>query len=159
MKAFKVVSVKEFMNQFLLENVFDNFLLVDLEIKKDISFSVNGEKNAAWFDNEEEKSGYVKWADVRPIASSLVKGSRAPLSIKAVLKLNDASTDKIVTECGGPAGQNAGLFLNISFENGVVTLTTGVSLADFMIQKTVGNLWDTDMSIFLKQKEIAFEEL
>ena len=52
-----------------------------------------------------------------------------------------------------------GVFLNIRFQNQQLTLTTGISYRIFSVDKTLDNEWDRLVKQFLKQHEIAFEEL
>ena len=49
--------------------------------------------------------------------------------------------------------------MNIRFQKQQLTLTTGISYRIFSVDKTLDNEWDRLVKQFLKQHEIAFEEL
>lgn len=52
-----------------------------------------------------------------------------------------------------------GVFLNIRYQNQLLSLTTGISYNIFSVDRTLDNEWDRLVRQFLKQHEIAFEEL
>jgi hypothetical protein len=49
------------------------------------------------------------------------------------------------------------LILNIRFEQGEMTITTGVDYLGFTLDKQGEQLWDTTARKFLDKKEIAYE--
>ena len=52
-----------------------------------------------------------------------------------------------------------GVFMNIRYQNQLLSLTTGISYNIFSVDKTLDNEWDRLVRQFLKKHEIAFEEL
>ena len=52
-----------------------------------------------------------------------------------------------------------GIFLNIRYQNQLLSLTTGISYNIFSVDKTLENEWDRMVRQFLTNHEIAFEEL
>ena len=162
MIAFKVLDVKDFMNKLLIGEVFDNFLLVSFEITGLTSIAIDGVRNKAWY-NEEEKIGgrYVSWKELRDKVSSLIKGDRVPLAMKAVFRLSEGNTEKVATKLGidDAIEKDYGLFFTLRFEKNEVNIITGVSISDFLMSKEIGNLWDDDLLKFLKYYQIAVEML
>lgn len=165
MVALNIVDVKSFMSNLLIQNVFDNFLLSELDILNYNYFSITGRLNMEWYSAEEieglEGREYSRWAEIKPIAYQLIKGNRTPQSFKIVFLLSKENMLKILKRNGGvyrPEEIN-GLFLNIKYEQGILSLTTGISMKIFTMDKTLEHEWDGDMKTFLKHYEIAAEEL
>jgi hypothetical protein len=52
-----------------------------------------------------------------------------------------------------------GVFLNIRYQNQMLTLTTGVSYRIFSTDRTLDGEWDRLVKVFLRQHDIAFTEL
>lgn len=164
MVSLHVIDVKSFMNHLLIQNVFDNFLLSELEIITYNQFKINGNLNKGWYDEEEKEAledrQYSTWSDIKPIAFSLMKGKKVPAMFKIVLILSPANTRKIIEKSlpNFDLSQIGSLFLNIRYENGSLHLITGVSMKVFTMDKTVEQEWDSNMKRFLKHFEIVFEE-
>jgi predicted fused transcriptional regulator/phosphomethylpyrimidine kinase len=53
----------------------------------------------------------------------------------------------------------SGVFLNIRYQNQLLSLTTGISYKIFSVDKTLDAEWDRLVKQFLKQHEISFSEL
>ena len=51
------------------------------------------------------------------------------------------------------------VFLNIRFQNGELTVTTGISYRIFSTDKTLEHEWDTLLKRFLTKNQISFDEL
>lgn len=165
MISLHVVDVKSFMNHLLIQNVFDNFLLSELEITTYNQFRINGKLNTGWYDEEEKEAledrQYSTWSEIRPIAFSLMKGKKVPAMFKIILILSSTNTKKIIEKAlpNFDLSQIGSLFLNIRYENGSLHLITGVSMKVFTMDKTVEQEWDSNMKRFLKHYEILFEEV
>lgn len=164
MISLHVVDVKSFMNHLLIQNVFDNFLLSELEITTYNQFKINGKLNTGWYDEVEKEAlegrQYSNWSEIKPIAFSLMKGTKVPAMFKIVLILSSANTKKIIEKSlpNFDLSQIGSLFLNIRYENGSLHLITGVSMKVFTMDKTVEQEWDSNMKRFLKHFEIVYEE-
>lgn len=162
MVAFKIIGVKDFMYKLLMEEVFDSFLLVSFEIVNYAKFTIDGVRNKEWYDEmEDTDSKYVSWKEVRNAAASLIKGKKIPIGIKAVFRLSKSGTEKIAGELGvqDAAEKDYGMYFNLKFEKGELSIITGVSVADFLLAKEIGNLWDEYLLKFLKHHQIAAERL
>ncbi|HEX3077272.1 MAG TPA: DUF5721 family protein [Lachnospiraceae bacterium] len=164
MVALHIVDVKAFMNSLLIQNVFDNFLLSELEIATYNQFTINGVLNRSWFDDEEKEQlngrTHSTWNEVKPIAFQLFKGKKVPSSFKIVLFLSPENTVKVIEKSGITIDSAAvsSLFLNIRYENGNLQLITGVSMKLFTMDKTLEHEWDSNMKQFLKHYQIGYEE-
>lgn len=165
MVSLKIIDVKAFMSSLLVQNVFDNFLLSELQIHTFNHFQIAGNLNEDYYSKDEleilEGRKYSLWSEIKPIAYSLIKGNKLPLSIKIVLLLSPPNTEKVLKKSGVsmPVSDINGLFLNIRFDKGSLTLVTGISVKNFSMDKTLERTWDEDLKIFLKHYEIAVEEI
>ena len=89
----KISDVKDFMKKLFLKEIFDNFLLVSIDIKTASDFKIDGKRNKEWYDEENESdTDYIKWKEVREQAAFLIKGERPPLFIKSVFRLSEDNT-------------------------------------------------------------------
>lgn len=164
MVSLKIIDIKAFMSSLLIQNVFDNFLLSELQIKTYNYFHITGNLNEEYYSKDEiemlDGRKYSLWSEIKPIAYSLIKGNKLPLSIKIVLLLSPGNTQKVLTKSGAPISESDinGLFLNIRFEKGELRLVTGISTRNFSLDKTLERAWDDDVKLFLKHYEIAVEE-
>lgn len=164
MVSLKIIDIKAFMSSLLVQNVFDHFLLSELHIKTFNHFQIAGVINKEYYSKDElellEGRKYSLWSEVKPIAYSLIKGNKLPVSIKIVLLLSPENTEKILKKSGADIllSDINGLFLNIRFDKGNLYLITGVSIKSFTMDKTLEREWDDDLKLFLKHYEIAAEE-
>lgn len=162
MVGYKIVDVKDFMNKLLVGEIFDNFLIVSFEIISFAKITIDGSRNAAWYEDESKSpERHVSWKEVRNKISLLVKGDRVPLVMRAVFRLSAENTEKVAAKLGvkAAAEKDYGLFFTLKFENNEACIVTGVSVTDFFISKELGNLWDEDLLKFLKYYQIAVEML
>jgi hypothetical protein len=164
MVSLKINDVKAFMSSLLVQNVFDNFLLSELHINTFNHFQITGTLNEDYYSMDEleilEGRKYSLWSEIKPIAYSLIKGNKLPLTIKMVLLLSPLNTEKVLKKSGVSLnlGDINGLFLNIRFEKESLNLITGISTKNFIMDKTLEHTWDDDLKLFLKHYEIAVEE-
>jgi hypothetical protein len=52
-----------------------------------------------------------------------------------------------------------GMYINLKYQNQLLSLTTGIAYNVFSTDKTLEIEWDKMVVKFLKQHEIAFEEI
>ena len=165
MLSLKIIDVKAFMNHLLLQNVFDNFFVCEAEFKTFGQFYINGKLNEDYYSTDEkeilEGRQYATWNEMKPFAYSLVKGNKLPVAIKIVMRLSDKNTQNILMKSGlaFTVEEISGLFLNIRYEKGMITLTTGVSFKTFTMDKSLEQVWDNNLRAFLKHHEIPVEDM
>jgi hypothetical protein len=164
MISLKVIDVKAFMSSLLVHNVFDNFLLSELDIGTFNQFHISGKINEDYYSTDElEILGgrkYSVWSEVKPTAFSLLKGNKLPLSIRIVFLLSPSNTENVLKKSGLsiPISDINGLFLNIRYDKGILSLVTGTSIKTFTMDKSLEHEWDSNVKTFLKHYEIAVEE-
>ena len=137
MIALELTDVKDFMNKLLRSDTFDHFLLQEAAIINGASFVIDGHVNQSFYTESEIEelgiTGYriMPFSMLRQQCFDLIKGKKTPTS----------------------------LFLNLKFQNQLLTLTTGISYNIFSPDKSLENEWDQLVRRFLAQHEIDFEEL
>ena len=164
MIALRIVDVKDFMAKLLLQSVFDNFLLAELEIHTFTKFQIQGRINKSYFSSDEleqiQERSLVKWSEVRPFAFQIVKGNKTPSSFHIVLQLSEENVKKLIQSTGIPMNFSdiTGLYMHLKFENGLLDIITGTGVKIFTMDKTLDKEWDEMSKKFLKHQGILFEE-
>lgn len=164
MIAIQVQDVKVFMSNLLIHNMFDEFLMSEMDLSMAQTFHIDGSLNMGWFSTDELESlegrKLAKWLEVKPIAYHIIKGQKTPNSFKIVFQLNQTQLTKLVSNSGASLtdGDVNGLFMNVKYEKGVLTIITGSSLKVFTMDKSLDNFWDDTVKQFLRKYQIAFTE-
>ncbi len=167
MIALRLSDKKTFMNQLLCSEIFDRFLLLEASVAKEATFSIDGRLNASFYTKEEldeqnlSDAKILPYAKLRPICYQLIRGSHTPVSFKFILMLSPQNTANTLlhSESGFTESDIKGIFLNLTFQNGQLLLTTGISYASFSMDHTLDQEWDLLVKKFLNKYAIAFEEL
>ncbi len=161
----KIKDKKDFMAKLLAGDCFDSFLLKEASIYGFVSYQIDGHINKAFFPEEDTETttflsyDYAQWKDIRPICFDLIKGKRTPTKFVFILYLKpDAMT--AMFEKAGLSSTNSlvqNLILNIRFEQGEMSITTGVDYSGFTLDKQAEQLWDSTTRKFLDKKEIGYD--
>lgn len=167
MIALKLTDTKAFMNQLLCSDTFDHFLLPEASIIKDAAFTIDGHINPSFYSNEElEEAGLsglsvLPYSKLRPVCYQLIRGRHTPVSFKFVLMLSPQNTANVLARSDSSylPSDIGGIFLNISFQNGQLNLTTGISYAIFSTDRTLEHEWDLLLKKFLTRHAVSYEEI
>ena len=165
MKAFYIKDQKQFMNRLLKSELFDHFLLAEATIHGAISYNVDGHINQEFFEAEElaaltaDGSEYLPFSHFRPICYELIRGKHTTLYMKFVFLLSPANEKKTIASADTvfSAEDVGGMFLNLTFRDGQMILTTGVSYRSFTMDRSLDNAWDTLAARFLNNHGIDFD--
>ena len=167
MLALELRNTKDFMNKFLRSEIFDHFLLQEGVVVSYVSYVIDGTITKGFYtENELEElhltdCRFLPFGMLRPRIFDLIKGKKAPESFKFVLMLSPENLSRTIARIGSsytPADISA-MFINIRFQNGKITLTTGISYRIFSVDRTLEPEWDKFVRQFLSQNDISFEEL
>lgn len=163
MLCLKISDVKSFMSKLLVQTVFDNFLLSELDVVTFNAFHINGKINRSWYDTDEldTEEEYIKWQQVKAYAFQIIKGNKVPTSMKLVFFLSKENKERLLTRAGEEWKENdvSQFCLNMKYENGKMYLTTGVAYTIFTMNHTLQEQWDYDLKKYLKYYEIEYEEV
>lgn len=167
MLALKLTDVKDFMNKLLRSETFDNFLLQEAVISSAANYVIDGRVNQEYFSVEELEDAqimdypFLPFSMLRGNCFDLIKGKKTPASFRFVFLLSPENQKKTLESLHSSFTEKdiRGFFLNLKYQNLTLTLTTGVSYQIFSMDKSLENEWDKLVIRFLKQQNIAFEEL
>lgn len=135
-------EVKDFMNCLLKSDSFDEFEIFSLNINTLVSISIEGAINRDFLEEETDRY-YCTWQELKPIVYNIIKGKKAPSQMKIVMSMPRKALQQLHSNCKTA-------FLNIIYENDIVTFTTGSSQINFSLDKTHENAWNKYVEDFFK---------
>lgn len=150
------------MAKLLTTTAFDGYILKELQLQTFTGFTISGQLNEDFFSKEEleERNGItgVFWSEVRQIVYNMIKGSKTPLSLKVIFQLPPQQCLQILETLGGRLKPNdiGGLYLNIKFEKGELSVITGTAIKSFTMDKSLEHEWDEQVGRMLKDMGIAY---
>ncbi len=167
MLALKIISNKIFMNQLLVADTFDNFLLAEATISAANTYQIDGHINKEFFTEEDITNtpsiayDFSEWKDMKPLCFHLIKGKRTPLFFKFVLHLKPEAVSKLMAAGNSDvsAEQVKALVLTIKYDGTQTILTTASAYHTFLMSKEPDNIWDKALQQFLVRKGIDYELL
>ena len=155
------------MNKLLRSEIFDHFFLQEAVITGGATYTLNGQITKGFYSEEEltelHLNGYrfLPFSMLRGNCFDLIKGKKTPSSFRFVFLLSPENTQKTITSVGSSYKPSdvTGMYINLKFQNQLLSLTTGIAYNIFSTDKTLENEWDKLVVKFLKQHEISFEEI
>jgi len=167
MIALELTDIKDFMNKLLRNEVFDHFLLQEATITSSATYNINGQITKGFYSEEEIKElqlegcRFLPFAMLRTNCFDLIKGKKTPSAFRFVFLLSPSNMEKTVSAVGSSysAADITGMYINLKYQNQLLSLTTGIAYNVFSTDKTLENEWDKMVMKFLKQHEIAYEEI
>ena len=167
MIALELTDIKDFMNKLLKAEVFDHFLLQEAVITGAATYTINGQITKGFFDEEElieqhlEGLRFLPFSMLRKTCFDIIKGKKTPSSFRFVFLLSPENQKKTITSIGSSFKDEdvTGMYINLRYQNQLLSLTTGISYNVFSIDKTLENQWDKMVMKFLSQNEIAYEDI
>ncbi len=158
MRSIIIENKKVFTEKLFIGNDFDNFLVSDVEICMGNTFTISRKINKSFYTDEElaemTEMDYVNWAHIKPICFGIIKGKKLPTKFKMVFQLSKDNLEKTLESSGlsyTTEDVNA-LFLNIRFEKDVLVCTTGLSMKEFTMDKSLEEYWDKTVQKFIDTK-------
>ena len=161
----EITDIGDFTRKLLIQNVFDQFYLLEGEVATFGTFSMDGELNEAYYGSDETEvlqgRRWSLWSEVKPVAFLLMKGKKLPVSFKFVLQLSDANTEWLLGKfhLEELKEQLSGLYLNIRYQDKKLLCVTGLSYKTFVMDKTLEHVWDDTAIQFMKQNSITVTKI
>lgn len=143
-----VKEIKSFMSHLFMKETLDSWLVSEVTITTHNTFQVDGRLHKDFYGetipDELASCEYSPWSLLRPLCFGIIKGSRTPLYMKLVLQLNSSMVENILSESAAPFVPEDinGLFINIRYEDGSLSITTGSSLRAFSMDKTLDEAFE-----------------
>lgn len=156
MISIEIDNIKSFMSHLLIKDSLDYFLCKEISIQTFSTFNVDGSIINDFLTDEETEAlkgnKYIPWSRLKPYCFNIIKGTRTPLSLKAVFVLAAEDVERLISKSGLniDASTIEGLYLNIRFEGNKLNLVSGSSLNYFTLDKTVDMMWDDEVKESLR---------
>ncbi|MCR4955495.1 MAG: DUF5721 family protein [Lachnospiraceae bacterium] len=146
MIALQFEEIKPFMNKLLADTMFHNFILSGATIVNGVSYTVEG---------------HTVFSKVQPVLFSMVKGSETPSYMKMVFSLSPENIKSTLASIHSELlpEEIGGMFINITFQDGKLFATTGVSYAIFTKDHALEGEWDRLVKLFFTKNNLFFETL
>jgi hypothetical protein len=164
MISLTIKDTKQFMSHLLIKDTFDQLCVSEADIATSNIFSINGQINQSYYTSDDyaelQDHNFSRWASIKPFCFSLIKGNKVPSFMKIIFLLSN-------DECQLLLSKNAldfsledinGLYINIRYTDGGVTIITGTSIKLFTMDKSLEHIFDAYVRSFLDQRNIAYEE-
>jgi hypothetical protein len=157
MQTIEVLDIKPFMQLLFQTTHLDNYELVSATIRTDMTYELDGHINKDFFSEEEmslmgENPVYLSWHTAKEKVFGVIKGKKTPSILKVVLKLSQQDTAKLL-ENSNSAFQSRdidGLFVNILFQEGKLSVVCGISYKIFTMDKNLENEFTENIHALLK---------
>lgn len=169
MIALQITSMKQFMNQLLVSDAFEPFLLEEASVGGACTFTIDGRINHEFFAGEDltggealdEKYDFRPWNEIKGLCFDLIKGKRTPLFFRFVLHLMPEKAATLLEKegCDVDPAQIKALVLNIRYDGAKTILTTGTAFHTFLLTKEPDAIWDRALRKYLDAKGISYEVL
>ncbi len=156
---------KNFMSRLLATDLFDSFFVESATIDTYNTFTIDGRIHKDFYKDlssaeQAPDDEFSRWSKIRPICLDLIKGKQTPLSFKFVLIADEDTKMSVLKDAGAESlGDQVSLGLNIGFSHGQVTVTTGVAMKVFSLDKTAEKAWDKYIPSFLESNDIKTSDL
>lgn len=167
MIALELTDIKNFMNKLLRSEVFDHFLLQEAIITTGATISINGQITKGFYTQDEldelqlNDCRFLPFSMLRTHCFDLIKGKKTPSAFRFVFLLSPKNMEKTISAVGSSYTPSdvSGMYINLKYQNQLLSLTTGIAYNIFSTDKTLDTEWDKMVMKFLKQHEISFEEI
>lgn len=167
MIALQITDVKIFMNKLLRSELFDSFLLSEAQITTSTCFTIDGTITKDYYTDEEKEElhlmglEYTPYALLRPVCFDLIKGKKTPPFFRFILQLSPGNLEHVLakSDSGLSSGDVKNACMILTYQNGHLTITTGVSYQTFIPTHQLDQEWDAMVRRFLLKSELNFEEL
>lgn len=167
MLVLQITNVKDFMHKLLCTDTFDRFLLSEAAIKGKGSYVIDGHPVPDFYSREEQEELGIAGLPCLPFGLlrencfSLIRGTHTPTSFRFVFQLSPDNLAR--TLAAGASGLTTSdvnaVCLNIRFQDGSLTCTTGISYRSFIPHHILDQEWDALLQRFFNSHEVPFTEL
>jgi len=161
MQQIIIEKTVNFSQKLFYGQIFDEFLFLEGHIVTNCSFSLNGRLNKSFYTEEDynslEEPKLTTWQNIKPVYRQILADTdnldKFPVKFSVILTLSPNQTKKLLAGSDSDiAFENIeGLHLNIKYENGILTCTTGTSLKIFTLDKSLENYFDKYTENFLNR--------
>ena len=142
-------NVKVFMQKLLKEEAFDKLEVRNIALETIVKYEILGNINKDYLQ-EDENRYFVKWKELKPYIVSLIKGNIKPKLFKIVFSLDDNTVNSLCDNANA-------MFLNIMYQNDIITGTTGTSQKAFSLDKKEDKILEDIILRFFQKNNIKIK--
>lgn len=142
-------NVKIFMQKLLKEETFDKLEVRNITLETIVKYEILGNINKDYLQ-EDENRYFVKWKELKPYLVSLIKGNIKPKFFKIVFSLDDNTVNSLCDNANA-------MFLNIRYQNNIITGTTGTSQKSFSLDKKEDKILEDIILRFFEKNNIKIK--
>lgn len=142
-------NVKVFMQKLLKEEAFDKLEVRNIALETIVKYEILGNINKDYLQ-EDENRYFVKWKELKPYIVSLIKGNIKPKLFKIVFSLDDKTVNSLCDNANA-------MFLNIMYQNDIITGTTGTSQKAFSLDKKEDKILEDIILRFFQKNNIKIK--
>lgn len=156
----QISDIQSAMSHVLVRNSFDDFYLENAEILTFASLSIRGRRNQSWYDTEEAvvSSEWIFWKEIKSVVCSYIKGNKTPELLKLSLQAGDDLAENLLRDHGvwrKYLEQRPKLALQFRYEQGALSVVSGISYREFVLDKEIEFAWDDAVRQYFKHLGIA----
>lgn len=167
MLALRILDVKKCMHHMLAADTFDFLQLSDAKIVTKAVMTLDGHVAPGLFSADEEEAlgmdaqRCLPYKELRPVCFSFIRGKRKPSFFHFTFLYPRAALTAMLAEeqLLEKQWQGAALALNMKYERDELLVTTGCSLQEFSLDRTLEQLWDACVLSFFKKMGVALEKV
>ncbi len=154
--SFILDDTKQTMTKLLKETTFNDFLCISFELTQLFKISVDGQIRPDFLDSDDatdlSQRKHICWKDFQPHAFDLIRGQKAPTSMKITFALSPISVSSILTHIQFQDAQAIGGFnFTLHYEQSKIRIITGTNYANFTLDKAAEHYFDESMLRFFKK--------
>ena len=165
MVAYKVRDVRSCMNELLCKETFDFFLLQEAVINTFSTFSIDGHRNDGYFTTAEtaeleSDDSLMPYEYFRNFCFDIIKGKKTPLSFQVILSLPTRIIEQIIESAElNFQAEDVNLVAIFRFNDNGLTITTGTSFNEFVMDKSLERQFDEWFYKFLNAAGIDVDKI
>lgn len=163
MIALNILDIKNTMAELLIQSSFDRFYLEEVQVTTFASLKINGKRNPEWYDSEEQEkelSRLLRWEEVKSYVFQYIKGKKTPTSFSISLKLCKEDADRLIDDSKVlqmVRDEKIDFLIHFRFEREKLSVVTGSSQKEFIIDKMPDYTWDMSVRRLMKMLNITYE--
>ncbi len=163
MTSYKVTDIRQCMNELLVKDTFDFFLLQEATVKTFAVFNIDGHRVDEFYSPEESETieaedFLVAYENLRSHIYDVIKGKKTPVGFQIILSLPKRIIRQIIeSEELNFDADSVSLVIIFRYVSSELTITTGISFREFIMDKSLESAFDKWVYTFLNATGINVE--
>lgn len=145
--SIKEYEIKNFMQKLLKEETFDKLEVRSISLETIVKYDILGNINKDYLEEDDKDRYFVKWKEMKPYVSYLIKGKIKPKFFKIVFSLDDKAVSVLCDNAKA-------MFLNLTYQDNEIIGTTGTSQKAFSLDKKEDKIWEDVVLRFFSKNGI-----